>query len=261
MNCRNIRELLPLYLTGEIDPSSATNFSAHLRGCPPCAQQVEREIYFDIRLRDIVLSDTNETEARPRLRVVGAPGPGLRESSAAFARQRLIVTVLGAATAVLLLNLGNHGALGPLPALAYADAAHDHQVEVVDRQPRRWLADGDRIAALAAREGIPRTAIVAAAPEGYRLAGARLCWIGSRIFLHLIYSNGARQISLYLRQRAEDPRLEEARDDASQRRLHGCDLGGEHVVSFHTDRVIAFVVSSQSADDAWHFGRFFASAL
>src|SRR5580693_2811893 len=81
-----------------------------------------------------------------------------------------------------------------------ADAARDHRVEVVEHQRRTWLTDAAAIEALASRRGLSAPAAIA--PMGYRLERGKLCRLGGRVFLHLVYSNGVREFSLYLRDSA-----------------------------------------------------------
>jgi hypothetical protein len=62
------------------------------------------------------------------------------------------------------------------------DAARDHRVEVVDKAPRRWRgADG-------------------AAPvlAGYSLVRAKFCRLDGQRVLHLVYTDGTTEYSLYL---------------------------------------------------------------
>ncbi|MGH9559319.1 MAG: anti-sigma factor family protein [Bryobacteraceae bacterium] len=241
MTCSEIAALSPLYLSGELDTPRAAGFAAHLETCPACATEIEREIETDRRLREVFLAaETNTGELDRRIR-------------ARLRSHRTAWTIGGIAAAIALLigGFAYRDVFAP-PLPIYADAAADHRLEVVERQPRLWRSQANDIDALAAREGIAPPVEELLAPAGYRLDRARLCRIAGRVFLHLVYSNGDREISLFLRQR----------DDASGiAGTHSADSGAEHMASFATSRVTAILVTEQSGASAQYLARFAAMAL
>jgi hypothetical protein len=140
-----------------------------------------------------------------------------------------------------------------------ADAARDHRVEVVEHQRRTWLTDAAAIDALAVRQGLSAPAAEAIAPAGYRLERGKLCRLGGRVFLHLVYSNGAREFSLYLRDRAPS----EAFPGISRAIAAGLnfDLGAEHVAQVPSARFTALVVTDESQNATRDIARFAATHL
>src|ERR1700690_1672427 len=43
MKCTDVRDLAPLYLTGELESARAEQLAAHVRFCPPCALELGYE--------------------------------------------------------------------------------------------------------------------------------------------------------------------------------------------------------------------------
>jgi anti-sigma factor RsiW len=264
VNCREIAELAPLYLSGEMDAPRAAAMDAHLQTCPACLEEMRLQAHFDARLREIVLSEELDEATVSRLvreRIAADSGVPARAGLLSRIPRRWVAAAIGAAAVLLLVGLGYRGLLGPRVARVYADAAQDHRREIIEQEPRRWLADPAQIAALAEQQGISGTAVLALAPDGYHLGRGRLCWLDGRIFLHLVYSNGAQEISLFLRQREAAPLLGPAGEEVYGKPLHTSGLGNEHVAAFETSRLTAVVVTDQSAEAALRFARLASAAL
>ena len=140
-----------------------------------------------------------------------------------------------------------------------ADAARDHRVEVVEHQRRTWLTDAAAIEVLAARRGLSASAAEAIAPAGYRLERGKLCRLGGRVFLHLVYSNGAHEFSFYLRDSAPS----ESFPGTGRAMATGLnfDLDAEHVAQVPNARFTALVVTDESQDAARDIARFTAKQL
>ena len=169
---------------------------------------------------------------------------------------------MGTAAAFVLLGVGYYFMLGTRVARVYADAAADHRMEVVEQQPRpAWLDDPAQIVALVQQHGISRTEVPSFDSDGYHLARGRMCGLDNRAFLHLVYSNGTQEFSVYLRPRDAERLPGAVRETVSGKKLRTCDLGSEHIASFETPGVTALVVAEGSGDAALHFARVAAAAL
>lgn len=138
----------------------------------------------------------------------------------------------------------------PEPMQLCADAARDHTREIVERQPRHWSSDPAGIQTLARRSGVRSEAVSKLAFPGYHLDRGKLCVLSGRVFLHLVYSNGAREFSLFL-----------ARGSYRSDKLYGRDFPGEYTASIGTDRLRAIVVTSQSNTAAMNLIRIAAGVL
>ncbi|HEX5229732.1 MAG TPA: hypothetical protein VFW44_18595 [Bryobacteraceae bacterium] len=84
------------------------------------------------------------------------------------------------------------------PAVCSA-AVLDHQREIVQGEPREWLTDLTAIQALAQKQNVAGSEVIALQNTGYRLERARLCLLQKQIFLHLVYSRDGHEFSVYLR--------------------------------------------------------------
>jgi hypothetical protein len=124
------------------------------------------------------------------------------------------------------------------PPLCIA-AAQDHQREIVDGNPRRWLTNLADIQSLAQKQGVPGSAIAALGNTGYRLERARLCFLKKQIFLHLVYTNDGQEFSVYLRPRGSDSPFDGSVREAS--------LGLEDLAYFQTDGLTAMTVAQHGA--------------
>jgi anti-sigma factor RsiW len=236
MNCRDIEEFRPLYLSEEMDEGQRELFRSHLAECRRCAAEMDRQTALDRRLRDAVsaeLPDATAIQSSVRARIRGA-------------RVRRWTAV---AAAVLFAALLGYRTLRPEPvARLYADAALDHRQEVTEHQPRRWRSDPVEIEKLAGRYQLSNVA--ALAPAGYRLEHAKMCGIDGKPALHLVYTNGAQEFSLFVRART-------GRSNA----LRTVRVGSEKLAAFQTARLEAVVATSASSGDCLEFARFAEGAL
>lgn len=261
MNCAEIARLAPLYITGELEPARAAEFDAHLKTCPACMQELERQSRLDSRLREEILGEeTNAFWVDRRVReliTAEAEGQLLPQPPRSGRPWKAAVLAIAAAT---ILAIGGYRALSTHVARVYADAAEDHRTEIVEGQPRRWLTDPAQIAALAAQQGIGSAALVSLESGPYRLVRGKICFIDHKIFLHLVYSDGSQQFSVFLRQRyaALSGNVHEI---SNGKPLCTSDLDHEHVASFETGQLVALIVADQSSDSALKFARFASAVL
>jgi anti-sigma factor RsiW len=234
MNCNDVIELSPLYLSGELDPERAAAVTAHLNGCADCARDVE----LDTRLRRTVLAEPVDT-ANADL--------AIRRRVAREARLRRMSIAAGIA-ALLVVGVVVYRSVSVKTASVFAAAAQDHRREVVNHESRRWVSQPEQMDALATREGISTAAPAAIA--GYHVEHAKLCRLNGRIFLHVVYSDGAREFSLFLRQP----------DSQNPAPVHVTGAEGEQIAAFETAHVSAMIVTDHAADAA-EFATLAAAAL
>lgn len=228
MNCREIEEIAPLYLSGELEEDQREMFREHLAQCRSCASEIDRQVVLDARIVDAVseMPDATMVERSVRRRIA-------RERAWRFA---------GVAAAIVFAAFLGYRALRPAPvSRLYADAALDHRLEVMEHQARRWRTDPVEIEKLAARYDLMNLA--ALAPEGYRLEHAKMCGLDGRPALHLVYTNGSREFSVYVRARS-----------GGEKALRQVSVGAEHLAGFGTDRLEA-VVAGGSSGECLEFAR------
>jgi anti-sigma factor RsiW len=113
INCRNVRNLLPLHAGGDLDPKQAGAVDEHLHACLPCFREYRELITMRGRLG--VLAEqplpegaldgfTEEVMARV---AVGEPGPRA-EMPSSIAWRRRIPRLAAAAALVLMVGVGAH---------------------------------------------------------------------------------------------------------------------------------------------------------
>jgi len=264
MTCSEVTYLTPLYVTGELDARRAAEFDAHLKSCPACMRELERQARLDVRLREMLLAEETDV-ARVDRRVreliaaesAGAALPQLQPRS----RRWLGAAVSIAAVVILVIGLGYRALLGTRVARVYADAAFDHHLEIVLHGPRPWLTDPAEIAVLAGQQGIAPSAVTALASSGYHLNRGKLCFLDGRIFLHLVFSDGTQEFSVYLHKRDARPLPGPVREIANGKPLCTSDIKSEHVAFVESSTLVALVVTDQSADAALNFARFASAVL
>jgi hypothetical protein len=104
----------------------------------------------------------------------------------------------------------------PVPK-AFHEAARDHRLEVVEHHPRRWQTK--------APEALPVT------PANYRLEHSKICRIEGKPVLHLVYTDGSHEVSVYV----------DAATGTGE-----ADVDGQHVMAFRTPHMTGLVVGSVS---------------
>ena len=68
MNCRDIEEFAPLYLSGEMEERQRAQFQSHLTQCRGCAAEIDRQIALDARLRQVVAELPDATAVQRSVR-------------------------------------------------------------------------------------------------------------------------------------------------------------------------------------------------
>jgi anti-sigma factor RsiW len=229
MNCAEVENLVPLYLSGELDAAQTAAVNAHMQICAGCAAEIEQQRDLDARVRGALLADS-----------AGAAGlaPGIqRRIAAAEARRRNIMMVTIAAGLVLAAGFPLYRVLVPHVPEFVVEAVKDHRREVVEKQLKKWRSDPAEIQTLAEKEGIQVKAIPLV-NAGYRLDRARRCRLDGNIFMHLVYKDGEREMSVFLRPRkgVTVPLREES-------------MGPDHVAAVQSGNM-SVVCVAESADAA-----------
>ena len=118
-------------------------------------------------------------------------------------------------------------------------AAQDHEREIVNGNPRHWLLDLSAIQSLAAKQGVPSSAIAELGAMGYRLERGRLCFLKKQIYLHLVYSKDGADYSVYLRPVTGGAPF--------QRSVREVSIGAEDSAYFQTNQLTVVVIALHSA--------------
>jgi hypothetical protein len=242
MTCRELRNLAPLYHSGELGAVDREAFAAHRAACPECDHEIESQANLDSQIAGALARDYPDA-SRVKQRFRGA-------LAAQRSRRRWILAA--AAALVLVAGLGVARVYRrPTPAPAWiAAAARDHWSELVERQPRHWRTAPPEIAVVASQNGFAYAQVAALAPAGYKLERAKTCRIEGQPTLHLVFSDGAREYSVYLR-----PHI------SAKAPVDVVAHGAEHVAAFETGRYRAAVVTVGSEPECEALARTAASRL
>jgi anti-sigma factor RsiW len=268
MDCNEVAEIAPLYLSGELDRERASAVDAHLRFCASCMGEIESQARLDARMREVIAGeriDVAGVERWIRARISTDPRNKVASilplHSQSRPHRKWVAVAVGVAAVLLLAALGYRGLVSPHGARVYADAARDHQREVVEQEPRRWLSDRASISALAQGQGIAGSAPFALSSGPYHLERARLCFLDGRIYLHVVYTDGTREFSVYFHVRGSQPLPGSPREIENGRILRTSVLGSEEVASLQTKDLTVLVVSDRYSGDALQVARLAATAL
>jgi hypothetical protein len=126
----------------------------------------------------------------------------------------------------------------------YAELARDHRMEVMEHQQRHWRNGPAEIEPLVARYGVTAPMLAGFAPAGYHLLHAKSCGIAGMPVLHLVYSNGNHEISIYVRQHV-----------GSGIHSGSFTVNSEQVVAFERGGLEAAVVMVGSGNECQLFAR------
>jgi hypothetical protein len=168
----------------------------HLGMCGSCADRWKEQDRLDAAVRESVRAmDVDPAPVIERVRKHMQPSH--REPT----RWRLSewLGIAGVAVAVLIIGIVLTGPTNK-PGL-FVDAAEDHSEEVVAHQPRAWIRGQTGIDELVQQELATTGLVNALAPAGYHIDRAKVCELLGRRYVHMVYSNGGREVSFFARQR------------------------------------------------------------
>lgn len=242
MNCSEVRELAPLYLSNELDSGSRRSLVLHLVECRVCAEELADAAALDGRLRESMRADIPEaSEVEGRVRAEIAAGRR-RNTIRRYAMAAAVVLAAGIGIALWRER--------PLPE-AYAATLRDHRAEVVRHQPRRWRSGVEEVNQLAGRFDLSASQLTTLSPAGYHLEHAKICGVAGESVLHLVYSDGARETSIFIHH-DHDAAIWGARRAAN---------AGDYVDAVRRDGYTAVIVTQGSRADCLPFERSAARAL
>jgi hypothetical protein len=139
-------------------------------------------------------------------------GAAIRLSTGRQIRRRLAWRFAIAAS--VLAALGGYWAMRRTPEpKIFSAAALDHRTEVVQGAPRHWRTSSAEIDTLLIRAGLAgrKTDIT-----GFQLLRAKMCGLDGRRVLHLVYSDGKAEYSLFLFSDAPNVPLGKMREGAER---------------------------------------------
>jgi hypothetical protein len=241
MNCSEVLEQAPLFPDNE-------DVRRHLNSCSSCARLVAEARAFDERLKASILAeeddfDTAAVERRVMRQI--AEESTLRIVKPA-ARRRVLWTLAAAGTlaAAAMVSFVVFESPNPEPSPYSMAAAHDHRLEVKDKQLRRWRLDIPSAERVASTGGVPTDVVSAVESAGFTFKEVKLCKLRGAIFVHFVYTDGGgKEFSLFLRH-------DDANQNSAGKRVFTAESTEGHVAGFHDGAIEALVVTDQPGDAA-----------
>jgi hypothetical protein len=178
-----------------------------------------------------------------RQQIAFPQAPALQPSRFPATQVRRLATA-GVAAAIALAFLVYRVPFRTRIATVYSDAARHHG-HLVDH--KQWISGQASLAQLFQQGGMETSVLMSLAPAGYRLEHGKLCRLDGRPFLHLVYTNGANEVSVFLRPWDDpEPSQGTAMGTVNNSLLYTVDIGPEHLSFFQTRQLTAVVVTDQS---------------
>jgi anti-sigma factor RsiW len=193
MNCSDLQYLMPLQLSGELDSASMAQLERHVNECPACQEQIEEQQDLNKGIRAALLSESVDTTAL-RMRVLNEVKGKGTVSIINTARHPIRIALAVAAGLLIVLAVG----AANRDNARYEQASLDHVDEVVRAGHREWRTQGNSIGQLISQCMKTPPQLEQLSIPGYQLLRGKECGISRSRYIHLVYSNGAQQISMYV---------------------------------------------------------------
>ena len=199
MNCSEVQYYGPLYHSGELEEPFLQDFEQHMEACASCEETIRREQATDNALRLLSDEPVDTTRVREEILV------NIQKDLTPKNQSRITWWQgIGGMAALLAITVVAFFALrpsAPLPLTIYRDAADDHRAEVVEHMKLRWAQDDASILSLLKTVGATEELTQQITPAGFHLERARVCKLLSHRYVHLVYTDGTREVSYFLRAR------------------------------------------------------------
>lgn len=201
MNCDQIHEITPLYLTGELQGEPLKEFNQHIAECRACAGNVDSDRQLDSALRSafkeevlnpsaVVARVRKQINGDVRTRRVPWRVPHLAWAKAGFA--------FAAALVLAIATLGSLSGYWHQKGMALA-AADDHFNDLVLHRHSDWLVKPAVMAAFLDQQFPQHAGLLARITlEHSSLEKVRLCRLKQATYAHLVFKTGEVETSVFL---------------------------------------------------------------
>ena len=243
MNCSEVQYYGPLYHSGELEQPFLQDFQQHMEACSTCEETIRREQATDEALR--LLSDEAIDTTRIREEILVR----IQEDRPTKKQFRISpLQGIGSIAALFLLTFVAYLSLrpsAPLPLTIYRDAADDHRAEVVEHMKLRWAQDDASILSLLKTVGATEELTQQITPAGFHLDRARVCKLLSHRYVHLVYSDGTREVSYFLRSREGEELTGQPIVTVNGKAVYLDSVRDLSVAGFQTQNVTVLLVSDE----------------
>jgi hypothetical protein len=225
-----------------MEAADRASFTAHLNACAACAREMDWQIRLDSQLAGALAGEDSGSSCVEERFWTGL--------STMRRRRRNLTAALVAVSLIAGFVVFSLISRNPAVPASFADAARDHWSEVVQMQPGHWRSTPTQIEAVALTHGLSYAQVAALALPGYVLEHAKNCGIDGQRTLHLVYTNGRQQYSVYL-----NP------NQAAKASVRIVQVGAEQLAGFETGRFRAIVAMVGPQSECEGAARLTASRL
>ena len=265
MKCAEVEYLAPLYWSGELEAQAMAEVEQHLKECQACAREMATQEQCDEMLQETMLSEpVHDEELRQRVRAEIAQAPRWAAGHLWLAVGTAVVTLLlFAGIRFVYVPSASDSVIsaGQVSASIWADAADDHNEEVVKRAQRKWLYGTAEINAMVAEKTGDAKLVAQLAPEHYHIDRMRICELAMRTYLHLVYTDGRHEISFFLRRRGGEQLTGPKLAESNGRAVEGESVEKLQIAGFQSQRYTVLVVSEQPRQQTLDFASHAANSV
>jgi hypothetical protein len=197
MKCDRVRDVLPLYLSGELSDQEIAQVKLHLQECAECATAVQADNELDNALRTAMLEETPDVSD-----VLGRVHE--RMATPWWKRPQLISVRMAAVAAIAVVAVF---ALIGLPRIYVHQAqrnmalaaAGDHYQDLVLQRHPDWESKPQEVARfLQLQFPQKHNLLPSITPEGAAFEKVRLCNLRGTSYAHFVFRTGAVETSVFL---------------------------------------------------------------
>jgi anti-sigma factor RsiW len=243
MNCSEVQYYGPLYHSGELEEPFLQDFEQHMEACASCEETIRREQATDNALRLLSDEPVDTTRVREEILV------NIQKDLTPKNQSRITWWQgIGGMAALLAITVVAFFALrpsAPLPLTIYRDAADDHRAEVVEHMKLRWAQDDASILSLLKTVGATEELTQQITPAGFHLERARVCKLLSHRYVHLVYTDGTREVSYFLRSREGEELTGKPVVTVNGKAVYLDSVRDLSVAGFQTQNVTVLMVSDE----------------
>jgi anti-sigma factor RsiW len=243
MNCSEVHYYGPLYHSGELEDPFIQDFRQHLETCASCEEIIRREQATDSALR--LLSDEPLDTTRIREEILVS----IQQDHTPKKQFRIspLQGLTGMAALLVLMFVASFPfrPSAQLPLTIYRDAADDHRAEVVEHMKLRWAQDDASILSLLKTVGATEELTQQITPAGFHLDRARVCRLLSHSYVHLVYTDGTREVSYFLRSREGEELTGKPIVTVNGKAVYLDTIRDLSVAGFQTQNVTVLLVSDE----------------
>ncbi len=242
MNCTEAKFVMPLVLSNELDALAFADFECHVEVCGSCSRELAYSQYCDDLLRDAYREEPVDT-LNLRRSVLNEISRSSQPRRHFFGRPVYALPIVAGLLLVIVIGVGYYSLRSNSSPAIYSAAFDDHFEEVVRHASiPGWHEGSTDIKNFVDRQLGDANVPDKLAPAGYHLQRARLCDLPDKEYVHLVYKNDAREISIYVRRKdAELPvgTVETVNGCA----LHATVINKFEIAAFQSQKYTVLVVS------------------